>query len=85
MLKGTLCRRGSLFSSHQYKFVKVSGIGFIYKKNFAYINRGTMPISGKMEGEIFSCVEGLKHPEALCGITTILGQGFPYSLVEECP
>lgn len=44
-----------------------------------------MPISGKMEGEIFSCVEGLKHPEALCGITTILGQGFPCSLVEECP
>lgn len=40
---------------------------------------------GKMEGEMFSCVKALKHPEALCGVTTILGQDFPCSLVEEAP
>lgn len=43
-----------------------------------------MSVSGKMEGEMLSCVKGL-NPEALCGVTTIVGQGFPCSLVEELP
>lgn len=42
-----------------------------------------MSVSGKMEAEILSCVKGSKHPEVLGGITMILGQGFPCSLVEE--
>lgn len=78
-----------MLSSRQYKSVKVSGIRFII-----YINiniSGLLhvsieePTSGKMEGEILSCVKGLKHPEALCGITRSLGQGFPCSPFKEPP
>lgn len=63
--------------------------GLLYKYTYirfiTYINRGTMSMSGRMEGEIFSCVKGLKQPEALCGINVILGQGFSCSLLEEPP
>lgn len=78
-----------MLSSLQYKFVKVSKIRFIIYLNVnirvIYISRGNLSMSAKMEGEILSCVKGLQHPEALWGITTIPGQDFPCSLVEEHP
>lgn len=42
--------------------------GLLYKYTYirfiTYLKRGTVLISGKMEGEIFLCVKGLKHREA---------------------
>lgn len=76
-----LCAEGEVcFPYIRTNLLRSVESGLLYKYKYirfiTYINRGTVSMSGKMEGEILSCVKGLKHPEELCGVTTILGHGF---------